>query len=127
MRRPGNIRGESLEIDKSVLKCNDATLTVIKRGDRIGVRLRDLNAATRTAYHGSNWYRIDPKWRVTATWVPNPKTISIVNILGKMELEFNQAKNPPCAFTSYATCPLPPRQNAMPIALEAEEKNYGKH
>lgn len=119
--------GKSLEIDKSVLKFNDATLTVIKRGDRIGVRLRDLNAATRTAYYGSNWYPIDSKWRVTATWVPNQKTISIVNILGKVELEFNQAKNAPCAFTSYATCPFPPRQNAMPIAVEAGEKNYGKH
>jgi uncharacterized protein len=39
-------------------------------------------------------------------------------------LDFNKAYNPPCVFTSYATCPLPPRQNVLPIAIKAGEKNY---
>jgi uncharacterized protein len=40
---------------------------------------------------------------------------------GKVELDFNKAENPPCAFTPYATCPLPPKQNALPVRIEAGE------
>jgi uncharacterized protein len=43
---------------------------------------------------------------------------------GKTILDFNQAYNPPCAFTPYATCPLPPEQNRLPIRVEAGEKAY---
>jgi uncharacterized protein (DUF1684 family) len=43
---------------------------------------------------------------------------------GKVVLDFNKAHNPPCAFTSYATCPLPPRQNHLPVAVEAGEQNH---
>ena len=46
---------------------------------------------------------------------------------GKVVLDFNKAYNPPCAFTPYATCPLPPRQNRLPIRVEAGEKRYGEH
>jgi uncharacterized protein (DUF1684 family) len=46
---------------------------------------------------------------------------------GVVDLDFNKAKNPPCAFTAFATCPLPPKQNTLPIALEAGEKKYGHH
>jgi uncharacterized protein (DUF1684 family) len=42
---------------------------------------------------------------------------------GKVILDFNQAENPPCAFTAYATCPLPPRQNHLRVAIEAGELN----
>jgi uncharacterized protein len=42
---------------------------------------------------------------------------------GKVILDFNQAVNPPCAFTPFATCPLPPRQNRLPVAIEAGELN----
>jgi uncharacterized protein len=41
---------------------------------------------------------------------------------GKVMLDFNKSENPPCAFTSYATCPLPPRQNRLPISVEAGEQ-----
>jgi uncharacterized protein (DUF1684 family) len=37
-------------------------------------------------------------------------------------LDFNRATNPPCAFTAYATCPLPPPGNVLPIRIEAGEK-----
>jgi uncharacterized protein len=43
---------------------------------------------------------------------------------GKTILDFNKAYNPPCAFTPFATCPLPPSQNVLPIAITAGEKNY---
>ena len=39
-------------------------------------------------------------------------------------VDFNRAYNPPCAFTPYATCPLPLRQNHLPIAIEAGELAY---
>jgi uncharacterized protein (DUF1684 family) len=40
---------------------------------------------------------------------------------GKVDLDFNKAENPPCAFTPYATCPLPPKQNVLPVRIEAGE------
>lgn len=47
---------------------------------------------------------------------------------GKVVIDFNQAINPPCAFTPFATCPLPPKENVLPIAVTAGEKNYaGEH
>jgi uncharacterized protein len=46
---------------------------------------------------------------------------------GKVILDFNQAQNPPCAFTAYATCPLPPPQNRIAVAVTAGEKIYGSH
>jgi uncharacterized protein len=39
-------------------------------------------------------------------------------------LDFNKAYNPPCAFTTFATCPMPPKQNYLPIRIEAGEKRY---
>lgn len=38
-------------------------------------------------------------------------------------IDFNKAYNPPCVFTDYATCPLPPLQNRLPVAITAGEKN----
>jgi len=46
---------------------------------------------------------------------------------GRVILDFNRAYNPPCAFTAYATCPLPPAGNRMPFPIEAGEKKYGTH
>lgn len=43
---------------------------------------------------------------------------------GKVIVDFNRAYNPPCAFTPFATCPLPPLQNRLPIRVEAGEKKY---
>jgi uncharacterized protein (DUF1684 family) len=44
---------------------------------------------------------------------------------GKVVLDFNKAYNPPCAFTPYATCPLPPKQNSLPVRIEAGEQFVG--
>lgn len=46
---------------------------------------------------------------------------------GNTEIDFNLAYNPPCAFTPFATCPLPPPQNRLNIAIPAGEKNFGHH
>jgi len=43
---------------------------------------------------------------------------------GEVIMDFNRAINPPCAFTPFATCPLPPRQNWLNVAVEAGELNY---
>lgn len=45
---------------------------------------------------------------------------------GMVVLDFNRAYNPPCAFTPYATCPIPPPQNRLALRVEAGEKRYGK-
>lgn len=44
---------------------------------------------------------------------------------GRMILDFNKAHSPPCAFTAYATCPLPPKQNVLPVRIEAGERFSG--
>jgi uncharacterized protein (DUF1684 family) len=43
---------------------------------------------------------------------------------GRVIVDFNRAYNPPCVFTPYATCPLPPRGNRLPFAVTAGEKKY---
>lgn len=43
---------------------------------------------------------------------------------GRVVLDFNRSYNPPCAFTAFATCPLPPPDNRLDIAIDAGEKTY---
>jgi uncharacterized protein (DUF1684 family) len=43
---------------------------------------------------------------------------------GTLVLDFNRAINPPCAYTPYATCPLPPQQNRLSLSIPAGEKRY---
>lgn len=54
-------------------------------------------------------------------YAPQPDTAGLVT------LDFNRAYNPPCVFTPYATCPLPPPQNKLAMRIEAGEKAYGEH
>ncbi|HSZ81162.1 MAG TPA: DUF1684 domain-containing protein, partial [Polyangia bacterium] len=46
---------------------------------------------------------------------------------GTFVVDFNRAYAPPCAFTPYATCPLPPPQNRLRIAVEAGDKSGADH
>ncbi len=46
---------------------------------------------------------------------------------GLVTLDFNRAVNPPCAFTPYATCPLPPESNRLTSAIPAGERLSGPH
>jgi len=50
-------------------------------------------------------------------YVPLPQS-------GQITIDFNRAYNPPCAFNEFATCPLPPAQNRLPIRVAAGEKKY---
>jgi len=179
----------ALKPDSSdAVKFGDVVLSIIQRGGKTGVRLRDPNAASLRGFTGCTWFPISETWDVKAKWVayPEPKKIRILNILGMtsdepspgyaeftlrgrqlrlepviddgqlffmfkdgtsgkstyaagrflyaampkegtVDLDFNKTKNPPCAFTAFATCPLPPKQNTLPVALEAGEKKYGHH
>jgi len=46
---------------------------------------------------------------------------------GVVEMDFNKAYNPPCVFSEFATCPLPPPGNRLPVAVRAGEMGYGEH
>ena len=70
--------------------------------------------ADRTSGHGSY-----PAGRFLDAPMPDAQ--------GKLVIDFNQAYNPPCAFTPFATCPLPPPENRLDLAIEAGEKAYRKH
>jgi len=54
-------------------------------------------------------------------YVPRPDST------GHTYLDFNKAYNPPCAFTEFATCLLPPAENRLDLAVKAGELNYGTH
>ena len=43
---------------------------------------------------------------------------------GKTVLDFNKAYNPPCTFNAYSTCPLPPPETRLDLAVTAGEKKY---
>jgi uncharacterized protein (DUF1684 family) len=44
-----------------------------------------------------------------------------------VEIDFNRAENPPCVFTDFATCPLPPPQNRLALEVTAGEQMYRGH
>lgn len=161
--------------------------SVIRRGERLALRVKHADAPTRTGFKGLQYWPADAAWRVTGTFIAHPpgKTLPIANIVGgvdhmpnpgviefqrgeqtyrlealdergeqlflifadrtsghgsygagrylyatkpgvggKVVLDFNQAYNPPCAFTPFATCPLPPNENRLDLLVEAGEKIY---
>ncbi|RZA31389.1 MAG: DUF1684 domain-containing protein [Lysobacteraceae bacterium] len=73
-----------------------------------------LVLADRTSGHGSY-----PAGRFMDTPAPDAQ--------GDVVLDFNRAYNPPCAFTPFATCPLPPPENRLDLEIPAGEKNYALH
>ncbi len=46
------------------------------------------------------------------------------DVSGRTTLDFNRAYNPPCAFTPFATCPLTPAENRLPVPIRAGELRY---
>jgi len=46
---------------------------------------------------------------------------------GSVIVDFNLAYNPPCVFTPFATCPMPPAHNRLSLAIEAGERGYSAH
>jgi uncharacterized protein (DUF1684 family) len=167
----------------TILQLGSLTFYVIKRGDRLGVRIKDKTSSQLANFKGIDAFPIRPEWRTVARFEPyqGNKKIPITNILGqvtdeispgavvfdwqgktyrlealgdesglffvfgdqtngketygagrfldtdppkdgKVVVDFNTAYNPPCAFTAFATCPLPPAQNKLAIRVEAGEK-----
>lgn len=162
-------------------------LGIIRRAGRQAVRVRHLEAATRSGFTGIEVWPADPAWRIEGRFVAHPPgtTLDIASIIGGTEamanpgvveferdgqafslqalddgeggllliladrtsgqgsygagryldaaapdadgrvvLDFNRAYNPPCAFTNYATCPLPPPENRLDLAITAGEKAH---
>lgn len=176
-------------VKEAVMDFNQFSWVVIKREDKVGIRFRNLKAATLLNFKGIERFPVDTIWRIHATLVkPAQDFLMITNVLGQTTanknagqlvfekngvsytldvideggpelfivfadktssvstygagrfidipkpdalgntvIDFNKAYNPPCAFTAYATCPLPPKQNRLNLKIEAGEKNYGHH
>lgn len=183
----GPIQDDAMDKDPDVIALGDLTMTVIDRGGKIGIRLRDKSSKYRKAFTHRGWYPIKADYKVHGKFVPypTPKKLRVPTVIdgvveehespgdiefalngttvraqvlkaGKDQLwlifrdrtsnkttypagrflygdlakdntvtfDFNKAYNPPCAFTPFATCPLPPRQNSLKVAIEAGELTY---
>ena len=81
-------------------------LTAIDQGGRLWFIFRDLTSGRET-YPAARFLYADPPAEDGYTTV-----------------DFNRAYNPPCAFNPYTTCPLPPRENRLPVRIEAGERDY---
>jgi len=177
----------------SKITTGTVTITIIHRGERNALRIKDSKSPALTQFHGLRWYLPNEAYRVQAKWIPYnpPHRVAIPTILGtevmsdvpgvaeftldgktfrlepiegnpedkelffilrdttsttetygagrflytplpnhgltqpgEVILDFNRAQNPPCAYTPYATCPLPPPQNRLPIPIPAGQQRY---
>jgi len=52
--------------------------------------------------------------------------VDVPDAKSQVVIDFNRAYNPPCAFTPFATCPLPPPENRLDMEITAGEKAYAK-
>lgn len=187
--RKRDLKGDDTR-EQDVLEINALKMWVIKREDRIAIRLRDQNAKRFQEYSGLKFFPPKEKFKLVADFVAYPElkkqlissvvgTKSEMTIPGylkfeldgkeyqldvfgsspdaerffivmkdgtsgdetygasrfmsatklennKVDLNFNRAYNPPCAYTPYATCPLPPPQNILTVRIEAGEMMYGE-
>jgi uncharacterized protein len=89
------------------LTAGDAVVELAKRGGEYIVRPRHPENPLLNEYRGTPAYAPDPRFAVEGTFVI---------------LDFNRAVNLPCAYTDHATCPLPPAENRLPVAIEAGEQ-----
>jgi uncharacterized protein len=176
-----------------VLTIGGLRMHLIDRGGAIALRVRDPKSPRRTGFKGIDYFAIDPRLKVAATFerYASRREVSVASAQGPAQkmlvpgilrfrigdrdatlepfvsapaddsffivfsdataghetygagrfldtdapkagasavtLDFNQAYNPPCAFSPYATCPLPPHQNILPFRVEAGEKVPGSH
>jgi uncharacterized protein (DUF1684 family) len=170
------------------LELGTLTWYLIRRGERLGIRLKDSRNPLITEFKGIERYPVSSSWRIEAAFEPFPKakTVPIQSVIGvttnepcpgslvfevggvacrldpitesgseqwfiifadettgnetygggrflyveppdesgKVVIDFNKAYNPPCAFNEFTTCPLPPRQNILPVRVTAGEKAY---
>ncbi len=187
------LHSDAEAVGPTILRTGTISFYVIKRGEDLGVRVKDTTNPARVNFKGLDYFPTDPAWRVEATFEPYnpPRQLHTTSVIGTVEvdscpgalafelggrpmrldvvieegsedqlfimfgdrtngnetyangrqmytalpdqnnhviLDFNKAFNWPCVFTSYATCPIPPRQNRLDIAVTAGEKMYrGEH
>ncbi len=169
-----------------VLEFGTIRWNIIKRDDKIGVRVRDLASKTVTDFKGVERFPVDINWHLPARFEKGDslRTIEVTNIIGQTVtqpspgtiiftvndveyrldamddkdeyfivfadfttghetyaggrfiyvrkpdadgntiIDFNKAYNPPCVFSHFATCPLPPAQNRLKLKVTAGERAY---
>jgi uncharacterized protein (DUF1684 family) len=68
----------------TVVELGSLRLHLIVRGERIGIRLKDLESDAVRQYHGPQFFPLDLSYRVTATWLPSDgkQTVDVPNVLG---------------------------------------------
>jgi uncharacterized protein (DUF1684 family) len=68
----------------TIVELGSLRIKVIVRGQRIGIRLKDLDSEQAKNYHGPIFFPLDLSYRVTATWIPSEgkKTVDVPNVLG---------------------------------------------
>lgn len=82
------VREVELEMgEKHALAIDDLSMWLHYSGDRLAIRVRDLNSPIRKEFTGLKWFPVDPGYRVTATFhpYPEPKKVEMLNILGDVE------------------------------------------
>src|SRR5262249_46441110 len=79
-----DISGKPTRIEMGSLRMH-----VIVRGDRVGLRVKDLNSPAARNFRGMDFFPIDLNYRVTGTWVPSDgkKTVDVPNVLGDVSHE----------------------------------------
>jgi uncharacterized protein len=70
--------------DPTVVELGNLRLHLIIRGERVGIRLKDLDSDAARQYHGPQFFPLDLSYRVTATWLPSDgkQTVDVPNVLG---------------------------------------------
>jgi hypothetical protein len=70
--------------NRTVVELGSLRMHVIVRGQRTGIRVKDLNSAAVRDYRGPVFFPLDPAYRITATWVPShgKRTVDVPNVLG---------------------------------------------
>lgn len=102
----GNLKMKSPGVLKFTLKGKEYSLQPVDEGDgTLFIIFRDKSSENETYKSGRFLYADKPVNREAV-------------------LDFNKAENPPCAFTPYATCPLPPPGNNLEVEIKAGEKRY---
>ena len=84
-----DLRDDNDDNGPTILTLGSLLINVVKRGERIGVRVKDTESQTRLDFKGLEYYPIDPKWRIEARFEPYqpPKTIPITNVLSMTDDE----------------------------------------
>jgi hypothetical protein len=183
-----DVLADDLSGEPTVIDFGSLRMCVIRRGERLGLRVRDHAAPALGTFIGMRHFPIDPGWRLRGRLEPaaQDSEIEIVDITGTVSheptpghvaferdgtswrisalpgkedgsvwlvfgdatngratygggrmlytepvapdgsvmVDFNLAYNPPCVFSPYATCPLPPPQNRLALKIEAGELSY---